>query len=51
MHGRIANLAEGFMTQDVEHSKRAVASPWRNLGLQTIGFSQSMDIRCRLAES
>ncbi len=34
------------MRQDIEHAKPAVASPWRNQGLQTIGFSQSMDIRC-----
>ena len=46
MYGRIADLAEGLITQDVEHSKPAVASPWRNLGLHTIGFGQSMDIRC-----
>ena len=46
MYRRIPNLAEGLITNHVEHSKRAVASTWRDLGLQTIGFSQSMDIRC-----
>jgi len=45
MHGRIAKLAEGFVTQDVEHSKRALASPRRNLRLRAIGFSKAMDVR------
>src|SRR5260370_19392763 len=45
MHGRIAKLAEGFVSQDVEHSKRALASPGRNLRLEAIGFSKAMDVR------
>ena len=45
MNGRIADLAEGLIMQDIEHSKPAGASPWLNLGLQTIRFGQSMDIR------
>src|SRR5437867_11652590 len=45
MHGRIAKLAEGFVTQDVEHSKPALASPRRNLRLRAIGFSKAMDVR------
>src|SRR6266852_812848 len=45
MHGRIAKLAEGFLTQDVEHSKRALASPRSNLRLRAIGFSKAIDVR------
>src|SRR3989442_15881815 len=45
MHGRIAKLAEGFVTQDVEHSKRALASPRRHLRLRAIGFGKTMDVR------
>ena len=45
MHGRIAKLAEGFVTQDVEHSKRALASPRRNLRLRAIGCSKAIDVR------
>jgi hypothetical protein len=29
--GRLAELAEGFVTEDVEHSKRAFAGPRRKL--------------------
>jgi hypothetical protein len=45
MHGRIANLAKGFVTQDVEYSKWTLASPWRNLRLRAIGFGKAMDVR------
>jgi hypothetical protein len=45
MHGGVANLADGFVTQDVEHSKRTVASPGRDLRLQAIGFSKAMDVQ------
>src|SRR6266508_5950864 len=45
MHGRIAKLAEGFLTQDVEHSKRALASPRSNLRLRAIGFTKAIDVR------
>ena len=45
MHGRIAKLAECFLTQDVQHSKRALASPRRNLRLRAVGFSKAMDVR------
>src|SRR6266567_2873124 len=46
MHGRIAKLAEGFLTQDVEHSKPAFASPRSNLRLRAIGFRKAIDVRC-----
>jgi hypothetical protein len=34
VHGRIAKLAKGFVGENVEHSKRTFARPWRHLGLQ-----------------
>ena len=37
MHGPIAKLAQGFLTEDVEHSKVALASPRSNLRLGAIG--------------
>jgi len=45
MHGRIAKLAKGFLTEDVEHSKPALASPRSNLRLRAIGFSKAIDVR------
>src|SRR5437660_4593849 len=45
MHGRIAKLAKSFLTEDVEHSKPALASPRSNLGLRAIGFSKAIDVR------
>src|SRR5438876_8742775 len=45
MHGRIAKLAKGFLTEDVEHSKLALASPRSNLRLRAIGFSKAIDVR------
>lgn len=45
MHGCIAKLAEGFVTQDVKHSKWALASPRANLRLGAIDFSKAMDVR------
>src|SRR4029077_9310484 len=45
MHGRIAKLAEGFLTQNVEHSKPAFASPRSDLRLRAIGFSKAIDVR------
>src|SRR5688572_14836273 len=36
MHGRIAKLAQGFLTQDVEHSKPALASPRSNPRLRVV---------------
>src|SRR6266511_1419686 len=45
MHGGIAKLVEGFSTQDVEHAKRALASPRSNLRLRAIGISKAMDVR------
>jgi hypothetical protein len=45
MHGRIAELAERFVTEDVEHSERTFASPWRHLGLRAVAFSKAMDVR------
>src|SRR5437867_12298559 len=45
MHGRIAKLAKGFLTEDVEHSKPALASPRSDLRLRAIGFSKAIDVR------
>jgi hypothetical protein len=45
MHGRIAKLAERFLIQYVEHSKRALAKPRRNLRMRAVGFSEAMDVR------
>src|SRR4030095_16602027 len=45
MHGRIPKLAEGFVTKHVEHAKRALARPRRNLRLRAIGVSKAMDVR------
>jgi hypothetical protein len=45
MYGRVAQLAEGFVTEDVEHSKRALASARRNLRLRAVVFSKAMNVR------
>jgi hypothetical protein len=45
MHGRIAQLAERFVTKNVEHSKWAFVSPRRHLGLRAVGFGKAMDVR------
>ena len=45
MHGRIAKLAESFLTEDVEHSKPALASSRSDLRLRAIGFRKTMDVR------
>ena len=45
MDGRIAQLAERFVTKDVEHSKWAFVSPRRHLELRAVGFGKAMDVR------
>jgi hypothetical protein len=45
MHGRIAKLEEGFVTQDVEHSKSALTSARSHPRLRAIGFGKAMNVR------
>src|SRR5262249_9596854 len=45
MHGRIAELVELFVSEDVNHSKRALASSRGHLRLRAVGFSKAMDVR------
>ena len=45
MYGRVAQFTEGFVFKDVEHSKRALASPRRNLRLRVVGFGKAMNVR------
>src|SRR5262245_22777831 len=47
MDSRITEFAEGFGTEDVEHSKRTLASSRRHLGLGAIGCRKTMNVRHR----